>query len=527
MVVASAVVAGGCACGTGLSVTDGLLEVTPASVDFGEVGRGATARQVVSLRNAGAAVLHVTSGTAPVGFEVMGLETGVDLEPGAKATVTVTAVTTSEGTHTASLVLETDARATPEVLVPLVVKVLGAGIDAGVDGGADAGVDGGADAGVDGGVDAGVDGGVDAGVDAGSTGGPSLTELQLTTTRTATCLRGLDGGLQCWGRRPLNNSTQFTLLPTPLPAPAAAVHVEGGADHLVLLAADGGVWTMGGSVAQGVPGYPIPFDGGWRQLGGLPQDVVQLAGSGWGTCARSASGDVFCWGQGLHTGNGQPTEVPVPVAQLSGVLDLAASLNIVCAVPADGVPRCWGQTSSSYAVGLQRPTDAGTWLLEPQPIVWTDAGVRSLRLSDDHACGLTADGGVVCWGSNSCGQLGNGQMGSGLVQGPQAVALPGTATQVSVRPSVSCALLASGQLWCWGCSQRGDGTLNGGTTPAHITLPAAVRSVASDPFGSHACVVMQGHRVWCWGNNTDGQLGRDGGFLSNLNESPAPVAGYP
>ena len=89
--------------------------------------------------------------------------------------------------------------------------------------------------------------------------------------------------------------------------------------------------------------------------------------------------------------------------------------------------------------------------------------------------------------------------------------------------SASCAIVASGQVQCWGRNQ--DGELGRGTTSPH---ESAGPISGNDTFtkiaggGFHACAISTGGILYCWGLNDEGQLG-DG--TTTQRSSPVAVAG--
>ncbi|MFN4295197.1 MAG: RCC1 domain-containing protein, partial [Thermoflexales bacterium] len=94
----------------------------------------------------------------------------------------------------------------------------------------------------------------------------------------------------------------------------------------------------------------------------------------------------------------------------------------------------------------------------------------AIHLSGQHACALTMQGGVLCWGSNQYGQLGNGTTKHsgqpvkvrGLDKGVRAVAM---------NDRLTCALTERGGVLCWGYNQNGqlgDGTKKDRSVPVPV-----------------------------------------------------------
>ncbi|MDH5493050.1 MAG: hypothetical protein OEY14_13935, partial [Myxococcales bacterium] len=93
-------------------------------------------------------------------------------------------------------------------------------------------------------------------------------------------------------------------------------------------------------------------------------------------------------------------------------------------------------------------------------------GVQQLAVGGRHTCALHDDGSVSCWGLNRYGQLGDGTfdahepacaVGSGLYDcsaDPVSVILPSAATFLAAGGSHACAILDTGEIYCWGSNNR-------------------------------------------------------------------------
>jgi hypothetical protein len=131
----------------------------------------------------------------------------------------------------------------------------------------------------------------------------------------------------------------------------------------------------------------------------------------------------------------------------------------------------------------------------------------AVAAGDAHACAVTSDGGLVCWGKNDAGQLGPGAAGLPSSIRPVGVFTSGV-TAVAGGGRHTCAVVA-GVLKCWGANeagQLGNGSTTGSSAPVAVSgAPAAVSALALG--ASHSCAIGGGGAVSCWGANGSGQLG--------------------
>lgn len=147
----------------------------------------------------------------------------------------------------------------------------------------------------------------------------------------------------------------------------------------------------------------------------------------------------------------------------------------------------------------------------------------ALAAGGGHTCALLRSGEVYCWGSNDFGQIGAGA-GLANVPEPARVASGEHFAAVSAGGETTCALSEAGKLFCWG---RNPARVLGVAEP-FVNTPVAVapamtwRSVSVGY--SHICGMALDGVAYCWGRNTQGQLGI-GRVDADAHPAPEPVAG--
>jgi alpha-tubulin suppressor-like RCC1 family protein len=247
-----------------------------------------------------------------------------------------------------------------------------------------------------------------------------------------------------------------------------------------------------------------------------------VAGNG-NTCVRFTDGSVRCWG---YNGDGElgaaggPTPVLVPLPM--GATQISASNREACAVLSDTSLWCWGEPSG---------------LSDTPPAPWAGlTGVKSVSLSFDvGGCALFTSGGVSCWGRNETGQLGLGTVAASSATISPPMTVPGitNATQISHSGATVCALLATGNMVCWGSNyygQIGNGTADSNLTvtpnpePSPTTVPNISGAVQVGTSGQVSYALLGGANagaLMSWG---DGPFAGQGD-VSGLILTPGRVGG--
>ncbi|AKU95332.1 Regulator of chromosome condensation RCC1 family protein [Labilithrix luteola] len=324
------------------------------------------------------------------------------------------------------------------------------------------------------------------GADAGMTQSPVPQEVvgienAIAIEETCAILQG--GAVKCWGPGNfLQPDPPFNPMypePVTLPIPpvrSLSIDAFSKVGCAVLLTGEMSCW---GFVAPyRVDGGGTIYDSDGKQLERFPLpggfDPVEVK-VGEASFVRDAKGAVLSWGSRASLGRISSLKVDpdaLPIT-LTGITAMDAAANAACAIT-QGKVYCWG-SSSDYNATNNVPLHALPELVAlPAPAIAVSVGSILGVAAHPFACAVTANHELYCWGDNSRGQIGDGTIGN-IAYFPVKVDLPGRVVSVSTLMYDACALLESGQVYCWGDNTQGElgrGTLGKGKpTPGLVVFP--------------------------------------------------------
>ncbi len=210
--------------------------------------------------------------------------------------------------------------------------------------------------------------------------------------------------------------------------------------------------------------------------------VTGLAVGNAHTCALHADGRVSCWGKGLAL---RPTHV----LDVAGADTIAAGGRFACA-RVKGEIECWGDDDAG-----QLGASAGAAAIVAR--ISGIAGATRFSAGTAHACAIV-DARVRCWGSDGFGQLGQGTTDARPHPVPVEVAIGAPVVEVAAGDKTSFAITRDGAALGWGYAVK---------RPVRVKLEDVVSIAAG---GRLTCARRLDAAVFCWGFNDLGELGRAG-----------------
>lgn len=255
--------------------------------------------------------------------------------------------------------------------------------------------------------------------------------------------------------------------------------------------------TMGHSLGQNPMQFPNP--GELLEVNYTSDELIALRTNNDFSCALTTNNEVKCWGASY----GFESTSTIFFGQLFNMeklVSLELGGGVGCAVDDQSGAHCWGN-------GQHLPGFGSDQNAEPiQDVMGAPiTGWRMVSVGSEHGCGVMNTGAVKCWGANFSGQLGLSSQFTPSTQAPIDVAGISNAILVDANYQNSCAVLLSGEVMCWGANfsgQLGDPmNFNAEGTPTAVQgLSAAAVEVS---VGSEfACARLVTGSIECWGRSS-------------------------
>ncbi|MBI2521823.1 MAG: hypothetical protein HYV97_15515 [Bdellovibrio sp.] len=266
------------------------------------------------------------------------------------------------------------------------------------------------------------------------------------------------------------------------------------------------------------------------------------------SCGLFDDTSLRCWGYNPYGNLGQdntsnytyiPTTAPINLGAGRTAIQFSVGTYSVCARLDNGTVKCWGYNPYGN-LGQGHTNNLGDQVGEMAALTPVDLGTgltaKYVCTNNYHACAITNNDKIKCWGYGGNGQLGYentnnigdapGEMGDALAY--VNLGTGRTVKKLSCGVNYNCAILDNDKMKCWGYNAQGQLGLNttaakgtaGGTMGdllPYVNLGTGRTAIDVKTGYYHTCAVLDNNDVKCWGYNHLGQIGA--GMVGNFGDS--------
>lgn len=377
-----------------------------------------------------------------------------------------------------------------------------------------------------------------------------LPFVQVAVGEKHACALNISGKLYCWGSNgggQLGDGTQVSR-PSPVLSDLSALATSerlisvtasqsatcaissrgqsycfGWSEHI--LAADGQTSSI--LIPSPVNQSPLSYD----------DSVVDISLVDGRSCAETAKGAVYCWGNGLPVGIFKdsvayiPQEVPtdvLPPGQFWQEIYPSADSHVVLLKSSDGTGYIWGATTALLGVASQkpRPLDTSTMVGSKK--------FKKLAIGQNAYCGIDLDDVLYCAGKGAIVGQGGVITSASTLMPVDTSAMIGSKkfADISMGPVVACGVATDGEGYCWGGvsvnSNLFNPVLGTGSTAVQSQPTSLNLGIISARFFSkivtsafHSCGLKTDKTVYCWGHSV---YSRQSYTSASAQPTPQPLA---
>ena len=314
-----------------------------------------------------------------------------------------------------------------------------------------------------------------------------------------------------------------------LPDAVTSKAISAGANHVLALGSDGGVYAWGnneyGQLGIENNGALISTPTLVEGLQGLK--IIAVSAGRFFSLALTEGGQVYAFGAndklqlGYAVAEGEPSysAIPTQISALNTVFitQISAGYDSATAIDINGKAHLWGSTKNAVL-----GTDPALEKQLPATHSAINKAVYATASSMNHSAFLLDDGTVGFFGLNKYGQYGNEGTSSTASMAFKLATFDRNVTAIAASEQQTVILTATGKVYTAGARVPND-TESTSNTFVSLFGDAAQAPVASTIAAGYqnGAMIAQDGSVWAWGDNSCGQLGK--GTVSDASSAPVKV----
>ena len=315
------------------------------------------------------------------------------------------------------------------------------------------------------------------------------------------------------------------LVNQPLPVPVATITgitaVAAGMNHSLALKNDGTVWAWGSDTMGQLGDNASHGDRYTPAKVATLTGITAIAAGWWHSIALKNDGTVWTWGRDSWGQLGdnaalvdQPTPVMIP--SLAGIVAISAGQSHSLALKNDGTVWSWGSDVMGQLGDNASNTD------HPTPVAVANlTGIIAIAAGALTSFALKSDGTEWSWGNGASGELGNIAYAGGHTMTPVPITTLTDIIAIAGGEKHALALKIDGTAWSWGEDNNGELGDDAALVPQYTPVPvAALTGIIAISAGAwHSLALKNNGTVWSWGGDSKGELGNNFGLV----DQPTPV----